>query len=156
MKAEYINAYIQAAKKLFDVMFSINRFERKILSSTFDPNTSYEVSAVIGVTGDCTGAVVLSFTKDVAIKMVSQLIGEEPTEFDEDTCDALGEMVNIIAGNANRELEKLGLGKLKISVPTVVVGKKHRVNSPKNVPYVCIGFETDLGPFAIHVSLECV
>jgi chemotaxis protein CheX len=64
-------------------------------------------------------------------------------------------MVNIIAGNANRELEKLGMGRLNVSVPTVLTGSELRVKSPKNVPFVCIGFDTDLGQFAINVSLNC-
>ncbi len=154
MKVEHVNAYISATKHLFDVMFSINHFERKILATNTEPEGQYEVSAVIGVTGAYSGIVVLSFTQAVAIKMVSQLAEENISTLDEDACDALGEMVNIIAGNANRELEKRGVGKLTISVPTVLVGKEHRVNNPKNVPYVCIGFETDLGQFAIHVSLD--
>lgn len=155
MKAEYINAYIVATRKLFDVMFNISRFDREIFTASSKPGAQYEVSGIIGVTGDCTGIVVLTFSKNVAAKMVSQMIGEEICECDEDACDAIGEMVNIIAGNANRELENLGLGKLNVSVPTVLIGSELKVKNPKNVPFVCIGFDTDLGSFAINVSLSC-
>ncbi len=155
MKAEHINAYIQATKQLLEVMFNIEKFEKKFLNTGDDTETTSEVSAVIGIAGACTGAVVLSFTKEVAIKMVSQLVGEDIIDLDNDTCDALGEMVNIIAGNASRALESLGVGTLKISVPTVLIGKDQKVNSPGNIPSICIGFETDLGHFVIHVSLEC-
>jgi chemotaxis protein CheX len=155
MRAEYINAYVLAAKQLFDVMFSVKRFERTTLKTDAEMHQSYEVSSVIGVTGDCSGAVVLCFSKEVATRMVSQLVGEEISNFEEDTCDVIGEMLNIIAGNANRELE-LGAGTMAISVPTVFVGKEHRVKRARNVPCILIGFDTDLGEFAIYVRLECV
>ena len=154
MKAEYINAYILATRKLFDVMFMITRFEREIFTASTRPEAQYGVSAIVGITGGCSGIVVLSFSKEVASKMVTQMTGDEVCECNDDACDAVGEMVNIIAGNANRELEKLGLGKLNISVPTVLIGSELKVNNPKNFPYVCISFNTDLGPFAINVSLK--
>ena len=154
MKAEYVNAYILATRKLFDVMFSLTRFEREIFTASNKPTAQYGVSAVIGITGGCSGIVVLTFAREVAAKMVGQMIGEEDVSCDEDTCDAIGEMVNIIAGNANRELEKQGLGKLNISVPTVLIGSELQVKNPQKVPFVCIGFDTDLGQFAINVSLN--
>ena len=153
MKAEYVNAYILATRKLLEVMFNIHQFKREIFTASTKPAAQYDISAIIGITGNCDGIVVLAFTREVALKMVSQLLGEEAAGLDEDTCDAIGEMVNIIAGNANREIEKFGLGILNVSVPTVLVGQALQVNNPKNVPYVCIGFETDLGQFAINISL---
>jgi chemotaxis protein CheX len=80
MKAEYINAYIVATQKLFDVMFNISRFEREIFTASHKPGAQYDVSGIIGVTGDCTGIVVLTFARNVALKMVSQMLGEEISE----------------------------------------------------------------------------
>ena len=65
MKAKYINPFLSASLNLFkehlgmDVR-SLNPFVRK------DPTVLEEVSGIIGLAGETTGAVVLSFSRTTA------------------------------------------------------------------------------------------
>jgi chemotaxis protein CheX len=154
MKVEYINPFINATRKLMEIMLGIKHFEKKEVYLDQQTSAVYDVSAIIGVTGDCMGSIVLSFSKKVAAEMLSKLLGEPITEFDDDVHDAVCEMVNIIAGNACAELTTSGVGQINRALPQVIYGKGHSIKNPKNTPCINVIFDTELGPFAMQVSLK--
>jgi chemotaxis protein CheX len=154
MKEEYIDPFINATRKLMEMMVGIKDFRKKEVSVDQQMNVVCDVSAIIGVTGDCTGSIVLSFTNSVATKMLSKLLGEPVKEFNDDVCDAVCEMVNIIAGNASAELNEKRVGRMERSLPNVIYGNGHAIKSPQHAPVVNLVFETELGDFALQVSLK--
>jgi len=154
MKVEYINPFINATKNLMEVMVDIKQFEKRSVVLDQQMKSTYDVSAIIGVTGDYVGSIVLSFTKSVAAEILSKLLGEPVSDFDDDACDAVGEMVNIIAGNASAELSRNGISNLKRSLPNVIYGRGHVIKRPHDVPCINVFFETELGGFAMQVSLK--
>jgi chemotaxis protein CheX len=118
--------------------------------------TEWDVSGVIGLTGEARGAVVISMKQDLAIKLTSILTATEHKGLDADVVDAVGEIVNIIAGNAKQELEEAF--KLVISLPTIVKGKEHSINWPEGqARVICIPFTiSDTDSFTLSVALESV
>jgi chemotaxis protein CheX len=154
MKADYINPFIEATKKLMEVMVGIKHFDKREVTIDQQLKAAFDVSAIIGITGGFRGSIVLSFSNNVAAAVLTSLLGEPVDEFDEDVCDAVSEMVNIITGNAHAILAEKGYGNFERSLPNVIVGKGHVVNRPQNVPCINIFFETELGGFAMQVSLK--
>jgi chemotaxis protein CheX len=154
MKVEYIDPFINATRKLMEMMVGIKDFKKKEVFVDQQMDAVFDVSAIIGVTGDCAGSIVLSFTNSVAAEMLSKLLGEPVREFNDDVCDAVCEMVNIIAGNASAELTEKGVGHMERSLPNVIYGSGHSIKSPQNAPCINVVFETELGDFAIQVSLK--
>jgi chemotaxis protein CheX len=154
MKVEYIDPFINATRKLMEMMVGIKDFKKKEVFVDQQMDAVFDVSAIIGVTGDCAGSIVLSFTNSVAAEMLSKLLGEPVREFDDDVCDAVCEMVNIIAGNASAELTEKGVGHMERSLPNVIYGSGHSIKSPQHAPCINVVFETELGDFAIQVSLK--
>jgi chemotaxis protein CheX len=78
------------------------------------------------------------------------LLGERPSEINGEVADAVGELTNIVAGNAKAKLEYLNLS---VSLPTVVAGKWHTIEFPKSVLPICIPFDCKWGPVAMMVGL---
>ena len=62
--------------------------------------TTDDITAVIGVSGALEGNVLYGFHKDTARSVVSKMMESEVTEFDEMALSALGEIANMITGNA--------------------------------------------------------
>lgn len=154
MKVEYINPFIDSAKKLMEIMVGIQQFEKKSITVENKLASMFDVSAVIGVTGDCVGAIVLSFSEGVAQEMLSRLLGEPVSDFNDDVCDAVGEMVNIITGNAQAQLQEGGMGNLNRALPIVVVGKGQAIKVAPGTPCINVEFSTELGGFALQVGLR--
>jgi len=114
-----------------------------------------DISAVIGLTGEIRGAVVVSMKKEVAIKITDNLVGASHSDLDDDVVDALGEIANIIAGNMKQEVP--AGEKILISRPTVVKGKGHTFAWPgKQSRILCISFKLGGEAFYLLVDMERV
>ena len=116
-----------------------------------DPYDLDEVSALIGLAGETTGAVVLSFSRETAIRIISILSGKQHTALSNEVLDGVGELVNIIAGNAKRDLLDF---RIMISLPGVLVGDSYRIKWPQGIPVITIPFDADVGAFTVNVSLK--
>lgn len=154
MEVELMEPFILETVNTFEVMLGVKP-ERKELTTKEETNGTYDVSAFIGLSGPGTGGVVLSFPEEVACKVVSRMLGEEIDAVNQDVSDGLGELVNIITGNAKRTCARFGFQDLSLSLPNVVVGKHRTVWRSKDMPcLVKRFFSTDLGPFCIEVNLR--
>jgi chemotaxis protein CheX len=112
-----------------------------------------DISAVIGLSGDIRGAVVMSMKKEFAVKIADTLVGTPHTEIDDDVVDAIGEIVNIIAGNVKNEVA--GGEKMVISLPTVVKGQNLTIAWPGNhARILCISFKYEDDCFYVLVDME--
>jgi chemotaxis protein CheX len=112
-----------------------------------------DVSGVIGFTGETNGTVSVTFDELCILKVVSNMFGEAMKELNEEVSDAVGEITNMISGQARKELEEMGR-LFHGAIPTVVTGKDHKIESTTKGPKIAIPFKTDAGTFTIVVCLE--
>lgn len=150
MQVKYINPFLEASVNLFKNYLGLNVKAGKpyILD---DPQSLHEVSGIIGLAGETVGAVVLSFSRETAIKMVSRMEGKTYKALGKEVIDGVGELINIIAGNAKQGLSDF---RIEISLPGVITGTTYRIHWPEAIPVVSIPFDSDIGPFAVNVSLR--
>jgi chemotaxis protein CheX len=150
VRAEYINPFLKASINLFKEYLGLQAVAGKphLLG---DPQDLDLVSAIIGLAGDTRGAVVLSFSRETAIKIVSKMAGQEYKMLSNEVLDGVGELVNIIAGNAKQDLLDF---RIEISLPGVITGNSYKFRWPEGIPVVAIPFTTELGPFSVNVSLK--
>lgn len=118
-----------------------------------DTTAHGDVTGVIGLSGDRSGTVSLTFTKDCVLAVVSSMLGETITELNTDIRDAVGEMTNMISGSARQGLQKNGMT-IEAGIPTVIVGNDHSISHLSKDPILAIPFSTDHGNFTLEVSLE--
>lgn len=154
MKVDFINPFINATRQLMTTMAGIKEFKKAELSAQHELISSFDVSAAIGLTGSAQGTIVLSFSEAIAIEILARLIGEKVTKFDKSVCDAVGEMVNIIAGSASALLPQNSSSVIDRSIPSVILGRGHKIHHPPNIPCININFQTEIGAFAMQVSFK--
>lgn len=152
MRAEIVNPFIVAT---LDVLRTMARIEptRGTPRVKGMEDISYDVSGVVGLTGQVQGFVVLSLRESAALHVVSRFLGEEVRALDESVKDGVGELTNIIAGGAKRALASAGY-ELRISIPSVIVGPNHTISRPRGVPCFEIPFVTEAGPFSVELCLK--
>ena len=150
MQAKYINPFLKASMNLFREYLGLQAVSGKpyLLAN---PQELDKVSAIIGLAGDTRGAVVLSFSRETAIAIISKMVGHELKVLGNEVLDGVGELVNIIAGNAKQDLQEF---RIEISLPGVITGNSYKVHWPEGIPVVAIPFQTELGPFTVNVSLK--
>jgi chemotaxis protein CheX len=114
---------------------------------------NWDVSSVIGFTGEARGAVVVSFKVGLAIELTNMLTEQNHSTIDDEVIDAVGEIVNIIAGNVKRNLE--AEFRLVISLPTVIHGKDFTLTWPTSqTRVICIPFILFEETFCLYIALE--
>jgi len=151
MKVEYINPFIESTLKSLEMMAQITA-TRSDLALKPDLITTYDISSIVSLTGEVEGSIIVSMPNTLACRVASNLLMEECTELDQNVQDAIGEMGNIIVGDARRALVAMGKN-VTISLPNIVLGKGHII-SRKGIPCIAIPFNTEFGPFEVNVGLK--
>jgi chemotaxis protein CheX len=151
MDPAFITPFISSIQNVFSTMLQLkvdigDPYIKK------DPAQHYDVSGIIGMSGDVVGSVVLSFPLDAARRMVALFAGADMDPANPDFADAVGELVNMVSGNAKGQFG--GNRKVQISCPSVVVGKDHTVGRQKDTPCVVIPCRTDCGEVVIEVAIR--
>ncbi len=150
MKVQYINPFVKATVNLFQNFLSIPVQAGKPYLKQ-DPQDLEEISAIIGLAGETAGAVVLSFARETAIEVISKMEEKPYRALSKEVIDGVGELVNIIAGNAKQDLLNF---RIEISLPGVITGNMYKIHWPEGIPVVGIPFESEAGPFSVYVSLR--
>ncbi|GAB6038408.1 chemotaxis protein CheX [Fundidesulfovibrio butyratiphilus] len=108
-----------------------------------------DVSGIIGVTGDKTGSISITFDKACAIAVVKAMLGDDIQDILADVKDAVGEITNMISGQARGHLAKAGVS-LSAGTPMVIFGDNHEISHTGSGPVVAIPFVTDHGKFSVE------
>jgi len=100
-----------------------------------------EISSIIGLTGEkLQGAFVVSLDKELLFEFMKLLLGESPTELNQEALDLAGELANMICGAFRRRFENFG-ATLKASVPSMITGKDYKIHSLCKTPRVTFKFK---------------
>lgn len=149
---KYINPFVVATQRVFETFLQSPAVPGKPF--LYDRNAhsgTWDISGIIGLAGQVIGVVVISFPKILALKLVSALEKRQILVMDDFVVDMVGEIVNIIAGNAKQDLEEF---QIAISLPTVVKGYQHSFPGLSGTPLVAIPFACDKGDFLLMVSMK--
>ncbi len=149
MNVNYINPFLKAVRNVFDTMIEVP-FTLGKPNIKPDDVPKFEISGIIGISGDVQGCVVISLSKGIALQLASALLDEKLTEINGDCTDAIGEIANMIAGDAKSKFPKTNTA---VSVPTVVLGK-HQVAYPSGIPIITIPCKTSGGELAIDIAIK--
>ncbi len=144
-----IKAFVQATQNVLSTMIGLESTINKPTLKT-EPAPSYDVSGIVGFSGEVKGSVVISLRQETAIKIVEAFTYEKLDLKSEEFADAIGELSNMIAGNAKKDF---GLD-ASISIPNVIVGTGHTISRLSGVPCVIIPCTSPMGDFAVEVNIK--
>jgi chemotaxis protein CheX len=142
---------VNSIRSLFNTMIkvpvTIQRPHVKV-----SPLTTYDVSGIIGLSGELIGSIVLSFQKDTAVKLVSAFAGMTLEATSPDFPDAVGELANMVAGGAKKAFGVMA----NITVPSVIIGSGHTIARLSDVPCLVVPCQTPVGDFAVEINIKQV
>lgn len=151
MRVQLVNCYVGAAA---DVLASETGapVKRHGLQLQQDPYTSQEVTAMIGVSGSLAGSFYLAMSSATALAIVSRMLGQETTDFDELAQSGIAELANVIAGTAGVGLSDMNYT-TNITPPLLLVGAGARLSSVE-IQRLVVPLETICGSVHVHVALR--
>jgi len=149
MNATIINPFISATIDTYKLMLFDNDVKPEVPFLKKQPFPHYDISTTIGLSGKAAGIISIAYPSDVAIKTISAMLCTEIDFKSPDLADGVGEIVNIVAGYAKKDLVQYAL---EISLPSVIKGS-HWVCTPSGVPCIVVPFMSKYGKFAMEVAL---
>lgn len=152
MDVKFINPFIYGTIDVMEKMAFIKPVPGKPYAKVNDTACG-DISGIIGMTGDATGSLALSFKEACIIGIVGKMLGETYTELNRPILDAVGELTNMISGASRKLMEKDDL-KVFAAIPTIVFGRAHSVRHVIKGPSIVLPFQTEYGEFVIDVCLK--
>ncbi|MBR0155478.1 MAG: chemotaxis protein CheX [Treponema sp.] len=153
MDVKVINPFLNATLQTFKQMFQVESKNNEPFVVDVISGHQWEVSGLLGVTGDYSGVVAVRLHKTLAFKLLelSGLTDILPDEKLELSQELVSEVTNIISGSAVSALSSYNL---TVSPPVTITGKDHVISWPKNYPVVGIPFITPYGPYEVDVCFK--
>jgi chemotaxis protein CheX len=156
--SEFSKPFIEAAMHVFETMvFAKLEIQKPIIKK--DPFSRGDISAVLGLTGEreknginshYRAMLVISFPYETFYKVASAMLGEKYTSYVPEIHDLGGEIVNMIMGNAKRDLKSMGYTS-NMAVPSIIEGKDHSIKYPAGIHVILIPFTSIHGPIFMEV-----
>jgi len=152
MDVKIINPFLEAAVNVLKTMAMIEPTAGKPFLKKNDSAFGI-VSGIIGITGAAQGSMSISFSDSCIKAIVTNLFGMEVNDINDEVKDAVGELTNMICGDARRRLDEEGIS-LKAGTPTVVAGENHTIHHIHNGPSIAVPFHTPSGDFVVEVAFN--
>jgi len=151
MDVRYVNPFINAIRHVLKTMLDVEVFVGKPSIKSSDAPSS-DVSAIIGFSGKATGSIALCLSQSTAVRLASRFARAELSIYDVvPLADALGELTNIVAGQAKAHLPNVPV---TISLPRVIVGTDHRLVESVVSPILFLPCDSSIGRFSVEVMME--
>ncbi len=139
---KYVQPFITTCQNVFQSFLELNAIPGNPYFIERTESEIWDISGLIGLTGEAQGAVAISMKKDFALYIASKLTDSDHDSLDDLVVDAVGEIINIIAGNVKKDLEEMF--RLVISLPTIVRGENHETFwTTQNSRAICIPFNIE-------------
>ncbi len=152
MDIELAKPFIKAAISVVSTMAFITPVPGKPFVKKNNTATG-DVTGLVGITGKQNGSVSISFSKGCAVAIVKNMLGEDIQDIVSDVKDAVGEITNMVSGQARAGLAEKGLV-FQGSTPTVILGDNHSISHMAKSPIMAIPFTTEHGHFTIEFCFE--
>jgi chemotaxis protein CheX len=152
MDVNFINPFLQGTMEVLNKMAFMDPCPGKVYLKENNAAAG-DVSGIIGITGDATGSLAISFSDPCICHIVGRMLGETFAAANQEVYDAVGEITNMISGVARTYLEKDGMA-VYAAIPSVVVGKNHTIDHILDAPSIIIPFSTEAGAFVVDVCIK--
>jgi len=113
-----------------------------------------DITGLIDLKGtEVHGSLAISFSESAILEIAEKMLGEKIAAIDDTVIDLVGEITNMITGDAKRAYSEQGT-EFDLTIPSVLVGKDATVvHSVKGDPIV-IPFSMDAGDFYIELCFS--
>jgi len=107
MNEDYVNPFLTPALHVWEKEMAV-KLTLAGAEQIASQYTTNELTALIGISSQLEGNVLYGFTQESDKSIASKMISQEIVEMDEVALSAIGEIANMITGNAANLLANLG------------------------------------------------
>ena len=114
---------------------------------------SHSISGIIGLAGTIKGMLAIHLPNEAALAITTAFLGMDVEEIDEDVCDAIGELANMLGGSMKAILDPSG-SDIQISMPSAVHGEEYAVDCLADAEAVAVPFAFNGQTFMVELQIS--
>ncbi|MFN4244521.1 MAG: chemotaxis protein CheX [Brevinematia bacterium] len=155
MRIEYINPFIESTFEILSEILKTDDIKRGELFLKKGISLTNSVSIILGITGPANGRVIIDMNESTATMVLSKMTSSDIKSLDQIgdyEKSALGELGNMVVGNAITKLYKKGYT-FVLTPPTVIVGKDYEIDTPQ-IETLVVPIITPVGQIEINIALK--
>ena len=149
---KYAQNIADATQEIFSSMIMLDvtpdepfqRDDSKLLNS---------VSGIIGLAGEMKGLLAIHLPDKAALDITTAFLGMNVEEVNEDVCDAIGELANMLGGSMKAILDPAG-SKIQLSMPSTIHGEEYAVDCLTNAESVTVPFTFNKQTFMVELQIS--
>jgi len=113
-----------------------------------------DVTGILNISGHTNGVISLTLSKEAVLTIVNNMLFESFTEINDEIADAVGELTNMISGQARIKLSEQGK-KFQAGTPKIIIGKGKELDHIPSAPILSIPFTIEGGgELVVEVSFQ--
>ena len=109
-----------------------------------------DISGIISLSGKIRATIAVSLDKTLAFAVAETFLGTRPDDINGDVVDLVGELTNMIGGNAK---DRFALKGVNLGLPTVVAGQGHYVAFESGLDRSQLQFDSPFGRLCIELGM---
>jgi chemotaxis protein CheX len=153
MNVKYLNPLLESTLNVLATMAMVTATPGKprIKESS---EAMGQVTSIIALSGkDTQGSLAISFSTPAILDITEKILGESVSSIDETVVDVVGEITNMITGNAKRIYSEQGI-EFDLTLPSTTVGNKQAINHSVQGHPILLPFTTDAGEFYLELCFS--
>ena len=151
MNVKFMNPFIEAATEVLKVECGVD-VGRGNLSLAKSSMTAEDITVLLSLVGQIQGVVLYGLSTTTALSLVSRVMGQQFSTFDNLAQSGVAELGNVITGRATVKLSEAGYN-VNISPPTLIQGKGITI-STLDFGRICVPLKTEFGEISTHLALR--
>lgn len=155
LDVNFINPFLISTQKVFKIQCFMEAVPQKpFIKKPTDPLLLGDISGIISISSEAfNGTLAISLSEKLFCKIGTAMLGENITVINEGNVDLVGELANIVLGQAKLELNKIGYS-IQMALPSCVWGKDHKIKHYGGGVCVVIPYQTSEGLFYTEIMTE--
>jgi len=153
-RQEFVNPFLTSTQHVFAVELGqeLKFAGAQVTEDTITCEAIEDITAFIGVTGRLQGNVFYGFKRSVARAILTIMLGKSPVGMDQMALSGLGELANMITGNAAIGLA--GAGFSTDLTPPAPIQPKGSKFTTLGCPQIMVTLESECDPFPVRICLR--
>lgn len=140
-------------KNVVSTMAQISLKSQKPQTKT-DEIARGDVSGIIGMIGPgVKGSMAITFDANLAQNIMKNMLGAEAESLNDEVCDMVGEMTNMICGGAKNALAEQNY-QFEMATPVIVSGISHTIMHKVDGPKIILTFSSDFGNAYLEICFN--
>lgn len=153
MNVKYINPLLESTLTVLSTMAMVDAKAGKP-SIKQGTNALGDVTGMIDLSGaEGSGSLAISFSASAILDITDKMLGEKIATINDVVIDVVGEITNMITGNAKRIYSEQGMD-FNLTLPSTSVGSNQPLKHSVNGDTILLPFTTEAGEFFMELCFN--